>query len=445
MKLFASQLQLFYFEWENGMQAIGIDIGTTGICGVVLDTETGETLQSVTKNSEAFLNSAFDWEKIQSVEKIMDMAGEILDGLISQQTEVIGVTGQMHGIVYVDENGESVSPLYTWQDGRGNQPFGDTTYAEFLGSSSGYGNVTDFYNRKNGLVPKSAVGFCTIQDYFVMRLCGLKKALVHISDAASFGLFDLKEKRFTCESNIEVIDGYRIAGTYKNIPVSVAIGDNQASVLASLSSENELLINVGTGSQVSVLCNDVIMAENIECRPFFEGKYLAVGAALCGGRAYALLKDFYKAIVFSVAETDDAAIYALMDSFLRKEGESLSVDTRFAGTRADKTVRGSICNISTENFTPAALTKGVLEGMARELYELYLRMNVNIGGIVGSGNGIRKNKALAEAVRNLFGYSLKIPCHTEEAAFGAALFGMISCGCCKNMAQAGKFIKYKVV
>ena len=425
------------------MQAIGIDIGTTAICGVVTDTETGNPLRSVTKNSEAFLNSPHDWEKIQSVEKIITLATEILDGLISEQTEVIGVTGQMHGIVYTDKNGKSVSPLYTWQDGRGNLPFGDMTYAEFLGSHSGYGNVTDFYNRKNGLVPKNAVGFCTVQDYFVMHLCGLTKPLIHISNAASFGLFDLKEKRFTYENNISVIDDYQISGTYKNIPVSIAIGDNQASVLSSLSSENELLINVGTGSQVSVVCDEMIKAENIEIRPFFEGKYLAVGAALCGGRAYAMLKDFYKSVFYPIIKMDDAEIYALMNTFLKNDDAPLTVDTRFAGTRADKTVRGSIQNISTENFSPAALTKGVLEGMVKELYNLYLLMDMPINGIIGSGNGIRKNKALADTIQNIFGSPLKIPCHTEEAAFGAALFGMISCGCCRNMAEAGKFIKYK--
>lgn len=425
------------------MQAIGIDIGTTAICGVVLDTETGNPIRSITKNSEAFLSSTYDWEKIQSVEKIITIATEILDDLISEQTEIIGVTGQMHGIVYVDENGKSVSPLYTWQDGRGNLPFGDTTYAEFLGSHSGYGNVTDFYNRKNGLIPKNAVSFCTIQDYFVMYLCGLPKPLIHITNAASFGLFDLKEKLFSCESNIHIINNYKIAGMYKNIPVSVAIGDNQASVLSSLSDENELLINVGTGSQVSVVCDKMIHANNIEIRPFFEGKYLAVGAALCGGRAYAMLKDFYKAVLFPIIKMDDAEIYALMDDFLKKDEAPLTVDTRFAGTRSDKTVCGSIQNISTENFTPAALTKGVLEGIARELYELYLLMDIPISGIVGSGNGLRKNKALTETVQKIFGASLKIPYHMEEAAFGAALFGMISCGCCKNMAEAGKFIKYK--
>lgn len=425
------------------MQAIGIDIGTTGICGVVLDIKTGEMLHSITKSSEAFLRGAFAWEKIQSVEKIVTIAKEILDGLISDQTEVIGVTGQMHGILYVDENGRCLSPLYTWQDGRGNEPFEDTTYADFLNSHSGYGNVTDFYNRKNGLVPSNACRFCTVQDYFVMHLCGLEKPLVHITDAASFGLFDLKEKRFTCECDIDIIENYKIAGKYQNIPVSVAIGDNQASVLSSLSSENELLINVGTGSQVSVLCDDMITGDNIEVRPFFEGKYLAVGAALCGGRAYAMLKDFYKSVLSPIAKLDDPEIYALMDEFLKKEEEALTVDTRFAGTRADKTVRGSIHNIAEDNFTPAALTKGVLEGMVKELYDLYLLMDMQISGIVGSGNGIRKNKALMEAVKNTFGYDLKIPCHTEEAAVGAAFYGMISFGYCKNMSEAGNFIKYK--
>lgn len=424
------------------MKAIGIDIGTTSICGVVVDVKNGELIQSVTKDSNAFIDGVADWEIIQSVEKIITIATEILDSLITDDIAVIGVTGQMHGIVYVDKEGNAASPLYTWQDGRGNLPFGDTTYAEFLGSSTGYGNVTDFYNRQNGLVPDDSVGFCTIHDYFVARLCKLKKPQIHITDAASFGLFDLKSKTFTYNGNIDFIDGYKIAGEYKNIPVSVAIGDNQASVLSSLSGQDELLINVGTGSQVSVVCDDIVTARNIETRPFFEGKYLAVGAALCGGRAYAMLKDFYKTVLSSVADVDDKTVYNLMSTFFEEKGDALAVDTRFAGTRADKTVRGSIHNISVENFTPAALTKGVLEGIVNELYGMYISMGVNIKGVVGSGNGIRKNKALINAAEKSFGYKLKIPCHTEEAAFGAALYGMISAEYYKNMCEASNLIRF---
>ena len=87
------------------MKAIGIDIGTTSVCGVLLDAQSGELLASKTKNSNAFLAVRAEWERIQSVEKIIAIATEIIDELIDVDVAVIGVTGQMHGIVYTDENG----------------------------------------------------------------------------------------------------------------------------------------------------------------------------------------------------------------------------------------------------------------------------------------------------------------------------------------------------
>ena len=419
------------------MHAIGIDIGTTSICGVVVDIKTGEVLKSITKDSNAFIYGTADWEKTQSPEKIIAIATEVLESLLSDQVAVIGVTGQMHGIVYVDGEGKAVSPLYTWQDGRGNQPYEGTTYAEYLGSCSGYGCVTDFYNRKNGLVPKEAAAFCTIHDYFVMTVCGLKKPNIHITDAASFGLFDLQSKQFTCENGVPFTEGYKIAGYYQNIPVGMAIGDNQASVLTSPTGEKELLINIGTGSQVSVLCDQIKTCENVETRPFFEGKYLVVGSALCGGRAYAMLKEFYKTVLVAKVPIEDGEVYGLMDRFLETaDCMGLCVDTRFAGTRADETIRGSIQNISVDNFTPAALTKGVLEGMIRELHDMYVAMDVPVSSMVGSGNGIRKNKALVRAAEEMFGCPIRIPACTEEAAFGAALYGMLAAGHYSSMREA---------
>ena len=90
------------------MKAIGIDIGTTSVCGVVIDVETGKMLNSRTKNSDAFIPTENDWEKIQSVEKIMSVATEILDEFIDEEVAVIGVTGQMHGIVYTYGRTEEV-------------------------------------------------------------------------------------------------------------------------------------------------------------------------------------------------------------------------------------------------------------------------------------------------------------------------------------------------
>ena len=426
------------------MKAIGIDLGTTSICGVVLDAEIGKVIRSKTVDSNAFIKTENSWEKIQSPQKIISIAKEILSEFIDEDTVVIGVTGQMHGIVYTDENGMAVSPLYTWQDGRGNLPYKEeTTYAEYLGSNSGYGNVTDFYNRVNGIVPANAKNYCTIHDYLVMNLCGLKKPKIHISDGASFGCFDLKTKTFGYDCDINLVSDYEVVGKYNGIPVSVAIGDNQASVFSSLADDGEILINVGTGSQISVVSDKIIEKSGIETRPYFDNKYLIVGAALCGGRAYAVLKDFYKSVLNYATECDDSMVYSIMDKILESgKGSVLSVDTRFSGTRTDESIRGSIKDISVENFTPYGLTLGVLEGMITELYQMYLDMDVERQGIVGSGNGIRKNKKLKDIAKNIFSSELMIPAHREEAAFGAALFGMISAGIYENSASAKKLISY---
>ncbi len=403
------------------MQIIGIDIGTTAVCGVVLDAETKQVLQSKTVNSNAFLEGK-PFERIQSVDRIVSLADEILNGFVNTETVGIGVTGQMHGIVYYDNDGKAVSPLYTWQDKRGEQPRNGSTYAEAMNSHTGYGLVTDFYNRENGLVPQSAASFCTIHDYFVMHLCGLKKAKMHTTDAASLGCFCLETNRFTVDCDIDVTADLEIAGQYNGIPVSVAIGDNQASVLASLCDSRDVLINIGTGSQVSVITDKIVTADGIETRPFFDGKYLAVGAALCGGRAYAVLKDFYKAVLGNVAEVDDGEVYKIMDKMLDGADSSpLNVDTRFSGTRGDQSIKGSIANISFDNFTPQNLTYGFLCGMIDELYDMYKKMETPCFGAVGSGNGLRLNPTLQRIAEKRFGSRLKLPPYTEEAACGAAL------------------------
>ena len=428
------------------MKSIGIDIGTTSICGVMIDEVCGKVIKTKNVSSEAFITTENSWEKIQDPKKILHIAKSILEELLSKDpssVRCIGITGQMHGIVYTDKNGEAVSPLYTWQDGRGNLPYGDTTYARRLGSFSGYGNVTDFYNRENGLVPENAVSYSTIHDYFAMHLCGLTTPLIHASDAASLGLYDAVEKRFSYEHcKVSVTDEFEIIGEYCGIPVSVAIGDNQASVFATLADDDSLLINVGTGSQISIVSNTPLYGENIECRPYVGGKYLIVGAALCGGRAYSLLAKFYGEILSAAGvKTDD--VYWIMARMISGKGDtSLSVDTRFDGTRKNTEIRGSISGISTSNFTAADLTLGVLEGITSELYGMYLEMGCERFGIVGSGNGIRKNPALVSVAEKIFGGELKVPEYPEEAACGAALFALVACGAFTH-SEVKKLIKYE--
>ena len=106
------------------MQIIGIDIGTTTISGVVLDHENEKNvklLEAKTIENGCFIPTANEWEKIQDANEIVRKAGGLLDDFLDKYHRIqrIGLTGQMHGIVYIDQAGKCVSPLYTWQDGRG--------------------------------------------------------------------------------------------------------------------------------------------------------------------------------------------------------------------------------------------------------------------------------------------------------------------------------------
>lgn len=428
------------------MYAIGIDIGTTSICGVLINSITGEIKKSVTLNSEAFIKSEYTWEKIQDVSVIERKVFSVLEALFDGADNTVvslGISNQMHGIMYIDADGECISPLYIWQDERGNLPYGDTTYARHLNSFAGYGLVTDFYNRSNGIVPENAAGCCTVGDYIGMKLSGRKKPLMHISNAASFGCFDLNKNEFTVDNGMlpEVTAEFSVLGEYRGAKVIAAVGDNQASVMGSVRGDMPL-VNVGTGSQVSYFSDTVVTGENIESRPFDGRKYLVVGSSLCGGRAFAMLERFFASVAELATGESFPSLYPQIDKLLEtKTATDMTADSRFCGTRADPNIRGGFFNISQENFTAGDMTVSLLYAIAGELKSMY-------GGsaseyIVCSGNGIRKNAALQRVVSEVFSAQIKIPCFTEEASFGAALASLTAAGVYDSLASAQNLIKYR--
>lgn len=90
----------------------------------------------------------------------------------------------------------------------------------------------------------------------------------------------------------EICEDMEVLGMYKDIPVTVAIGDNQASFLGAAGSENNtLLVNMGTGGQISVLTDQYFETEESK-RVHFLGKISSGWSLLCGGKAYALLENF---------------------------------------------------------------------------------------------------------------------------------------------------------
>lgn len=450
------------------MKAIGIDIGTTTICGILMDAATGELLKKLTLPNDTAFEGANPYEKLQDPDKIEEKCRRIVEELSEGNENLVslGVTGQMHGVLYLDGEGNAVSPLMTWQDGRGDTIFQEgKSYAKVLSEKTGYrlatgfGAVTHYHHVMNQSVPEKAVTFCTIPDYIAMKLADRKKPALHSSMAASLGLYDMAKGVFDEEkieaagmaasSFPEVLKEEKSIGFWKGtIPVSPAFGDNQASFLGSVDDTSNVLVNVGTGSQVSVLGDSLKTFQSLESRPFMEGKYLYVGSSLCGGYSYSLLKTLFESVLKMSGQTEIPELYEAMNAAgweAKNAGlPALSVDTRFRGTRENPALRGKITNISPENLTPGAMVLGMLGGICQELLEFYQEYEeVQPAGerfshITGSGNGIRKNPLLQEIFREGFGKELKIPACAEEASYGCAKFSLYTAGLAASLKDLQK-------
>ena len=441
------------------MNFLGIDIGTSSICGIVYNT-VSKDIVSIAKINNTDMLSCNVWEKVQDANAIVDIVLDMIQELRIQYPDIkgIGLSGQMHGILYVNAEGEAVSPLYTWQDMRGSLLYKDgMSYAAYLSKqtgfplSTGFGLVTHYYNKVNSLVPQNAVKLCTIMDYTAIRLTGKCEPLVDCSNAASLGFFDKEKLAFDKEAlwNVgidssilpEIGKAFSRVGHYENISVYTAIGDNQASFLGSIRDiRHSIHITVGTSSQISVYSEDYVNVPLLDTRPLPGGGYILVGAALCGGCSFSLLKKFFSETIklYTGEEMDDTDLYKIMVSVPYKEvqEDDIRVETLFGGTRSHPEKRGKIMNISCLNWHPENLIRGFLEGMSQELYDFYQLLPNSVRErktiLVGSGNGIKRNPLLCQILEERFKCHLQVSACREEAALGACICGMVGNGYINN-------------
>ncbi len=441
-----------------------VDVGTTTISAVVLDVGEGRQLEAFNlANDSTIVQSSQRHE--QDPARIAEIAGSLVSSMLEKHPDIsaLGFTGQMHGILYVDADGNAVSPLFTWQDGRGNMisDSGKSYCAEItdttgIAVSTGFGLVTHYCNMRNGQYTDPSLKICSIMDYLAMRFAGKKAPVVHPSNAASFGLFDVSAGDFDRAAIAKLGIGESILpeicrddapiGEYRGIAVSAAIGDNQASVFGSVADEeNAILVNYGTGSQVSVISGSAKADAPLEARPYLFGKNLICGCALCGGSAYAVIERFFREYAISCGG-EDTSQYKVMDMLAERAYEErktpLVVSTLFKGTRQNPDERGGVYGIGEDNFTPEQLVLGTIHGMVNELYEMYALSGEKRSTLVASGNAVQKGRVLQSLLCDRFGMPLVIPANKEEAATGAAMYAAMCYYESLTMSDVKNCIKY---
>ncbi len=471
---------------------MGIDIGTSKIAAGLIDPFKNKII-NIEKADNPYLTVKESWKKEQDPYNIEKTIIKILKKIVKPDMNIlsVGITGQMHGILGIDNNGNPKTNFVTWEDNRGNviQENGKTLLneiteklkSETTGVSSGFGVVTLYSWLKRNIQIHKVVN---IADYIGMKMTGTTSPLIDYTMAESFGCFDIKNKIWDQEildklnidinllpdpvpSNriIGIAEGKDFKGIFKSPPeVCVSIGDNQASFLGSVKRHfDTILINIGTGSQISIAERDYTTAisypfidgKDVQVRPFVESSYIVAGNALSGGSAYKTVHNFLKEIgenIFKIKVKND--IYREMEELALKglellansnsDNNRLQVYPLFSGKRSNPELRGWIKNINTDNFKPSLLIVETMFGMINILTEMFTdKIIKSKKHLVGSGNGIKKNIALQRIIQNHFGKSINICKYDEEAVMGAAINGAVACGVFDNYEKATSLIEYK--
>jgi len=438
----------------------GVDLGTSKCAAALIRLADAVTVAEAARPHRADVTGLPpEWSE-QAPSQILDAAVRAvrdIDPELRRRVVALAVTGQMHGVLLAGQACETLSNLVTWQDRRCSDEFIARLRAATgrLDVQPGYGAATLAWLQEHRGLPGPPAVACTIHDYLVWRLCGRGRPCTDPTNAASWGLFDAARGNWVQEaweavgvaSDLlpDVVPCGTVAGRLTDwaaeriglpagIPVTAAVGDNQASVLAALRnqrSEEVLVLTLGTGGQLSAVIDAdeplpwIEVGGPVEVRPFPGNRRLVVAAALCGGSAFAWLVETVCAWCRELggAAPEPGNVYRLLDQAgVAADGGGLEWIPRFLGERGRPNERAELRGITPDNVTPGNVARSLARGIVRNLADM-LPETIRRGRsrVVGTGNALRRLEVMRKAVEEVFDASLELTRGGEEAAAGAAM------------------------
>ncbi|XP_031350796.1 sedoheptulokinase-like isoform X2 [Photinus pyralis] len=456
---------------------LGIDLGTTSVKVCVVNVTSREVIAKQSKDTQSHTPSdQGTGGSKQDVHKIIyalnTCVAKLPKDLLRKITR-IGICGQMHGVVFwnsgkvkawerIERNGtlvrydvvqEELTALYTWQDSRCDSAFIESLPMpqSHLPTYSGYGVSTMFWMAKHRPEKMSRYNCAgTIQDFTVAMLCDLEKPVMSVQNAASWGYFDcknncwnftlLKRADFPVHFLPEVVNSGKFVGTLaddwhsipKGTPIGAGLGDLQCSVLATIESVHDAVLNISTSAQLAFVVenyeptNGPPEVSPIEYFPYFHGKFLAVAASLNGGNALAMfvkmLQQWTMELGFSIPQSQiwERVLALGLDDNTRSD---LQVQPTLLCERHQPDVHASVTNINIGNLGLGQAFRALCHGLLQNLHNMMPRdilSKAHITRIVGNGSGLSRNKVLQKEVQQL--YQLPLVFTTGgDAAKGAAL------------------------
>jgi xylulokinase len=406
---------------------VGVDVGTTAVKaigidgdGAVLDRREGSYALSIPQPGWAEQDPD-DWVRATEA------------ALSSLDADVVGFSGQMHGLVALDEHDVPLRPAILWNDQRtaaecaeierrigldrlialtGNRALTGFTAPKLLWLRT---HEPDVYARiRSILLPK---------DYVRLKLFG--KRAIDVADASGTLLFDVANRRWSEEVLAALeLPGDWLPPSYES-PVIAGAGDQAAGALG---------VGVTGPGPVSVVLgtSGVVFGTLAEYKPDAEARvhvfchavpatWHAMGVMLSAAGSLQWLHD---AIAPDVSFDDLLAEAAKWPPGC----EGLLFAPYLAGERtphADPDARGAFVGLSLRHDR-GALVRAVLEGVAfglRDSLELLRELGVQpqVGRVSGGGARSELWRSIVASVLDL---PLETTAVTEGAAYGAALLAL---------------------
>jgi xylulokinase len=428
--------------------AAGLDVGTTSVKGLALDTDTGEVVASA-EDGYPFATPRPGWTE-QDPELWWRATERVLASLRADAGRLgaIGLSGQMHGLVALDSAQRVLRPALLWNDQRtaaeaaeiedrlggvsgtvaatGNRAMTGFTAPKLLWMAR---HEPELYARVHTvLLPK---------DYVRLRL-GAGRAM-DVTDASGTLWFDVEHRSWSERvlSALEVdpawlppaLESVALSGhTTDGVPVAAGAGDQPAGALGvGIARPGPASVVLGTSGVVFAAlpeyAPDPAGRLQSSCHAV-PGGWFAMGAILSAAGSLRWLRDVTGGADFDVL---------LAEAERWPPGvEGLTFLPYLTGERtphADPGARGAFAGLSARHDR-GALVRAVLEGVAFALRDA-LDLVVELGGDVAVGR-VSGGGARSELWLRIVASALELPLERtavdEGAAYGAALLGGVGAG-----------------
>lgn len=415
---------------------LGVDCGTGKVAIAIVDGD-GKQLHVASSPHAADLPTAAGLHE-QDAERIIASAEALVRAIPAElraRIAGIGFTGQMHGVVLHDAASKPLSPLVTWQDQRIAE---DPTFLSSLGRplNTGFGMATLAWWGQRGELPAHARA-ATIHGLLAARWGTLDRAPIDPTDAAAWGGLAALPGVHTSVLPTLVDHGAMIGlltpvsannlGLNAGIPLHAPLGDNQASVRATLTdSVHDLGFTLGTGCQLAAVVprSQVIVLGHAERRPYDAQHDLIVAAPLCGGAAWRWLAETATSWITDLGHPAPPldVMYARLDELGLAADDALTFAPHLLGERHDGALTGVFAGLRLGNGSLGQIARAVARGIsanARDLLPAAVRQGRT--RVIASGNALRRSTLLRTMAERELGIPLVLSDRSEEAATGAAL------------------------